>query len=79
MTQLGDVHLTEYDLAKRLQLSVKTIRNHRVSGRGVPFLKLEGAVRYRAQDVTAYESARVRRSTSDRGTKDQAAPVTEAT
>jgi hypothetical protein len=67
MEKSHDTLLTEHDLAKRLQLSVKTIRNHRVSGLGVPFIKIGRAVRYRHEDVLTYENSNVRRSTSDKG------------
>jgi hypothetical protein len=47
--------------------SVKTIRNDRVKGNGVPFIKIGRLVRYRLPDVIAWEDANLRLSTSDKG------------
>jgi hypothetical protein len=63
----GKAKEKHFSLASMIGPASKTIRNHRGSGRGVPFIKIEGAVRYRVQDVLAYENSRVRRSISDRG------------
>lgn len=57
--------LTEEQLAERHQRSVKTIRNLRVKGGYVPFLKIGRHVRYRLKDILAYENSCVRESTSD--------------
>ena len=59
--------LTEHGLAERQARSVKTIRNERVLGRGVPFIKIGRLVRYRLSDVEAWEQAHLRTSTSDVG------------
>jgi hypothetical protein len=56
---IGDQLLTEHDLARRQQRSVKTIRNDRWKGVGVPYLKLGNSVRYRLQDAQQYEEARL--------------------
>lgn len=61
------VLLTENQLAVRHQRSVKTIRNLRVKGGYVPFLKIGRHVRYRLIDVLAYEGRCLRQSTSDKG------------
>lgn len=47
--------LTEHELANRHQRSVKTIQNDRVKGGGVPFIKIGRLVRYRLDDILAYE------------------------
>jgi hypothetical protein len=57
--------LTEEQLATRHQRSVKTLRNARVHGGYVKFVKLGRNVRYRLSDVLAYEEANVQRSTSE--------------
>ncbi|MGO4524972.1 helix-turn-helix transcriptional regulator [Microvirga sp. 2MCAF35] len=49
--------LTEKEVAHRQGRSVKTLQNQRVSGGGIPFLKLGGAVRYRLSDVIAWEES----------------------
>jgi hypothetical protein len=60
----AEVFLTEQQLAARHQRSVKTLRNDRVSGGYVPFLKIGRSVRYRLSDVLAFEKAALKRSTS---------------
>jgi hypothetical protein len=61
-----EIFLTEKQLASRHQLSVKTLRNARVSGSYIRFVRLGRTVRYRLSDVVAYEEANLVRSTSDR-------------
>jgi hypothetical protein len=61
-----EVFLTEKQLASRHQLSVKTLRNARVSGTYIRFVRLGRTVRYRLSDVVAYEEASLVRSTSNR-------------
>lgn len=65
-----EILLTEFDLARRQNRSVKTIRNQRVLGGGVPFIKIGRLVRYRLSNVIAWENARLHSSTSDRGRAD---------
>ncbi|MCK6556088.1 helix-turn-helix domain-containing protein [Candidatus Binatia bacterium] len=59
--------LNETDAARRLALSVATLRRWRWAGRGPAFRKLGAAVRYAAADLDAYVAASVRTSTSDDG------------
>ena len=54
-------------MAERQGRAVKTLQNQRVTGDGIPFVKLGRSVRYRLSDVEAWEAARVRTSTSDTG------------
>ena len=62
----SDPHfLTERQVADRQQRSVKTLRNQRVAGTGIPFRLFGRSVRYAIEDVIAYEAAGLRRSTSD--------------
>ena len=63
---LDEIFLTEKQLASRHQLSVKTLRNARVTGSYIRFVRLGRTVRYRLSDVIAYEEAHLVRSTSDR-------------
>jgi hypothetical protein len=63
----GETFLTETELAARQHRSVKTIRNERLTGRGIPFVKFGRSVRYRLADVIIYEDAHLRTSTSDQG------------
>lgn len=57
--------LTEVELAERHKRSVRTIQAERLKGGGIPFLKLGRSVRYRLEDVTAWEQAHCFTSTSD--------------
>jgi hypothetical protein len=50
-------HLTQEQLARRWQISPRTLERHRWLGVGVPYLKLHGKVAYRLEDVLAYEAA----------------------
>jgi hypothetical protein len=63
---LGEVFLTEKQLASRHQRSVKTLRNARVTGSYIRFVRLGRTVRYRLSDIVAYEEANLVHSTSDR-------------
>ncbi|HCH4197376.1 TPA: helix-turn-helix domain-containing protein [Vibrio parahaemolyticus] len=51
-----DKYLTPKQLSEILQVAEKTLANQRVKGRGVPFVKIEKAVRYRISDIEAYLS-----------------------
>jgi predicted site-specific integrase-resolvase len=51
------IHLTQAEVAERLQVSPRTLEGWRFTGRvNLPYLKFSGgAVRYRLQDVEAFE------------------------
>ncbi|WP_210315456.1 helix-turn-helix domain-containing protein [Aurantimonas sp. DM33-3] len=57
--------MTEQEVADRQKRSIKTLQNQRVTGFGIPFLKLGRCVRYRLADVEAWEEAQRRQSTSE--------------
>jgi predicted DNA-binding transcriptional regulator AlpA len=58
--------LSDRDLSALIGRARATIQKDRVSGRGVPFIKIGGLVRYRESDVQAYiASLATRRSTSE--------------
>jgi hypothetical protein len=59
-----ETFLTEKRLAERHQISVKSIRNARVYGGYVKFVKIGRSVRYRLSDVIEFEEAHLRTSTS---------------
>jgi len=67
---LDEIFLTETQLAERHRISVKSIRNARVYGGYVKFVKIGRNVRYRLSDVLEFEAAHVQRSTSDREADD---------
>ena len=60
-----ETFLTERELAERHKRSVKTLRNARVSGTYVKFVRFGRSIRYRLSDVVEYEAANLMRSTSD--------------
>jgi hypothetical protein len=57
--------LTEGEVAEILRLSVKTLRNWRVSGGPLPHVKISRAVRYQQDDVVRLIAQQRRTSTSD--------------
>jgi hypothetical protein len=59
-----DTLLTEQQLAARWQVSCKTLRNARVAGRLLRFVKIGRIVRYRLSEVVAAEEQNSVRSTS---------------
>jgi excisionase family DNA binding protein len=59
--------ITEREAADLLTLSVKTLRNWRLSGYGPPHLKVGRLVRYRLSDLKAWLKTCERASTSNRG------------
>lgn len=59
--------LKEKEAAEILGVSVYKLRYDRWKGGGVPYVKLAAAVRYRPEDLNAYISSRIRKSTSDHG------------
>jgi excisionase family DNA binding protein len=57
--------LDEFEVAAWLSLSVRTLRNWRVRGGHIPFIRVgRKSVRYRSSDVEAYLASRVRTSTT---------------
>ncbi len=49
--------MTEEELAKRWHMSRAGLRGWRRLGKGPAYLKLAGAIRYRLDDVEAFEEA----------------------
>ena len=47
-------YLTETEVADLTKFSIQTLRNHRHMSRGIPYLKINRAVRYRPEDVKGY-------------------------
>lgn len=60
-------HISQGQLAQRWQLSEATLERWRSEGIGPVFLKLRGQVRYRLEDIHAFESESLRASTSSTG------------
>ncbi|NBP36391.1 MAG: DNA-binding protein [Betaproteobacteria bacterium] len=59
-------HLSQRDLAERWDLCENTLERWRSQGIGPVFLRLPGCVRYRIEDVEAFEANSLRKSTSER-------------
>lgn len=59
-------HLQQRQLADRWGISEATLERWRSDGIGPVFLKLQGRVLYRLEDIEAYEAACLRKSTSER-------------
>jgi predicted site-specific integrase-resolvase len=61
-------HLNQRQLADRWDLSEASLERWRTEGIGPVFLKLQGRVLYRVEDVEAFENDSLRKSTSERAT-----------
>ncbi|MEX3787337.1 helix-turn-helix domain-containing protein [Paraburkholderia sp. BR14374] len=59
-------HLNQRDLAERWDVSEATLERWRSDGIGPVFLKLQGRVLYRLEDVESFEAESLRKSTSER-------------
>jgi hypothetical protein len=57
-------HISQSQLADRWQLSEATLERWRSEGIGPVYLKLRGQVRYRLEDIRAFEEDSMRASTS---------------
>jgi predicted site-specific integrase-resolvase len=59
-------HLNQRQLADRWDVSEATLERWRTAGIGPIFLKMQGRVLYRVEDVESYEAISLRKSTSER-------------
>ena len=57
--------LTTIEAAEYLSVAPQTLARQRVEGRGPPFLKLGGSVRYDVTDLERWIEGQRRRSTSE--------------
>jgi hypothetical protein len=58
-------HINQVQLSRRWGLSPRTLEKWRWRGKGPRFLKLEGKVVYRLDDVVAYEADHMRERTGE--------------
>jgi hypothetical protein len=58
-------YLTEKEVATRLGMSTKWLQKMRYSGGGIPYHEW-GSIRYKIEDIEAFEAASRRSSTSER-------------
>ena len=59
-------HLNQRELAERWGISTDSLERWRCEGIGPVFLKLQGRVMYRLEDIEAYETESLRSSTANR-------------
>lgn len=59
-------HLNQRQLADRWDMSEASLERWRSEGIGPVFLKLQGRVLYRLEDIEAFEVNSLRKSTSER-------------
>ena len=52
--------LTARETARYLRCSLRTLDRERADGRGCPFIRIGGRIRYRRADVEAFVAAHVR-------------------
>jgi hypothetical protein len=62
-------HLHQVELARRWNISPRTLENWRWLGQGPAYLKVGGRVLYRIEDVEAFEAASLQASASPAGAK----------
>ncbi|MDP7559061.1 MAG: helix-turn-helix domain-containing protein [Planctomycetota bacterium] len=58
-------HLNQIELADRWNISERTLERWRWTGEGLAFLKIGGRVRYRLEDIEAYESENIFEASAD--------------
>jgi predicted site-specific integrase-resolvase len=58
-------HLNQREIAERWDVSEATLERWRSDGIGPVFLKLQGRVLYRLEDIEKYETESLRKSTSE--------------
>jgi len=61
---MKDILLTPQALISRWSINNRTLVNWRCEGRGPKYIKLGRRIRYRLEDVEAYEKQHLRQSTS---------------
>ncbi|SFM13690.1 helix-turn-helix transcriptional regulator [Nitrosomonas communis] len=59
-------HLSQGELAERWNISEATLERWRSEGMGPVFLKLQGRVLYRLEDIEAFEAESLCKSTTER-------------
>ena len=59
-------HLNQTDLADRWDVAETTLERWRSDGIGPVYMKIQGRVLYRIEDIEAFETNSLRQSTSDR-------------
>lgn len=68
-------HLNQARLSRRMGVAVQTLQRWRWAGIGPRFIKVGRSVRYRLEDIEAYEQSRLCQATSDRFYFDPVQPI----
>jgi hypothetical protein len=71
-------HLTQLELARRWNKSVGTLERFRSEGIGPRFLKIGGTVRYRLEDIEAFERDCLYESVSSKSVRPEAGASSSA-
>jgi predicted site-specific integrase-resolvase len=58
--------MTPRDLSNRWLLNITTLERWRSEGKEPPYLKIQGRVLYRLEDIEAYEARHLHRSPGER-------------
>lgn len=58
------VHMREDDLARRWSISIRTLQRWRKAGKAPPHLELGSGIRYRREDIEAFEEQQLRGGSS---------------
>lgn len=66
---MGQQFFTTKQLAERWGISVRTLECQRLTGGGVPFVRLGRLVRYSVEDVLAHEAMQKTRSVKEERAK----------
>ncbi len=56
-------HLTQAELATRWRITTRTLDRWRIAEIGPAWIRINGRILYRAEDVLAFEAVRLRRPT----------------
>jgi predicted DNA-binding transcriptional regulator AlpA len=72
VTPARDRLLDTHQLAKRWNVSARTLERHRTTGDGPRFLRVGGAVRYRLADIEAYENQQLAAAEAERAARAKA-------
>ena len=71
-------HLNQIDLARRWNISPRTLERWRWLGQGPRYIKIGGRVVYREEEVESFEAQRTRASTAEPGGPPQLATSTDS-
>ena len=52
-------YLTSHEVSEILNISQKTLSNHRVLGTGLPFFKFEGIIRYDQDKINEFINSKI--------------------